>query len=494
MKTARVSAFAILVLFASGDPAPAGDGYVASPPVTRGNMALHFIRGPESRAATPLTLQQALSSGQAIVHESRSPLLRVENLSDRPLFIPAGELLTGGVQDRVVAFNTIVRPFSSDQVLAYCADPFRSSPREGESAVTFAAAGALLPWTASLRILWSGPHDARGGHKLRQLGVWWGADTLVSQLSARIGVEPAPAETRSWSVTAAQRERIDAILRDRRTRTEASLPHILDAGTLRQALQPYLGIAPPDHDVVGVAVVINGEVRRADVYGSAALFRQLWPKLLQAYAIEALARQDGTHAVASAEVIDAFLAAGAGASREATPIRGGALRESEHVVVAQASTADGEWLARTYLSRTAATEPAGAPEAAIADILQRGVVAGRTFATIAYDEDILLWRADGQPGWAASIRQAKPAPARTSGSDSTTGIVILLMAMAALTLFRRRMLPAERPATRAAAPADRSGPASDGDRPWHHPTGPRIALDVAGPAAKRRADACLEPA
>jgi hypothetical protein len=41
--------------------------------------------------------------------------------------------------------------------------------------------------------------------------------------------------------------------------------------------------------VIGYAFAINGKVNSADLYGSKALFRKLWPKLLKANAIEAVA-------------------------------------------------------------------------------------------------------------------------------------------------------------------------------------------------------------
>jgi hypothetical protein len=42
-------------------------------------------------------------------------------------------------------------------------------------------------------------------------------------------------------------------------------------------------------DVIGYVFAINGRVNSADVYGSNALFKKLWPKLLKANAIEAIA-------------------------------------------------------------------------------------------------------------------------------------------------------------------------------------------------------------
>jgi predicted transcriptional regulator len=41
--------------------------------------------------------------------------------------------------------------------------------------------------------------------------------------------------------------------------------------------------------VVGYAFVINGEINSADIYGSSALFRKVWNKLLDSAILEAIA-------------------------------------------------------------------------------------------------------------------------------------------------------------------------------------------------------------
>jgi hypothetical protein len=42
-------------------------------------------------------------------------------------------------------------------------------------------------------------------------------------------------------------------------------------------------------DVIGYAFAINGKINSADVYAANALFRKLWPSLLKASAVEAIA-------------------------------------------------------------------------------------------------------------------------------------------------------------------------------------------------------------
>ena len=45
-------------------------------------------------------------------------------------------------------------------------------------------------------------------------------------------------------------------------------------------------------DVIGYVFAINGQLNSADVYASNALFTKLWPKLLEASAVEAFAEFD----------------------------------------------------------------------------------------------------------------------------------------------------------------------------------------------------------
>jgi hypothetical protein len=70
-----------------------------------------------------------------------------------------------------------------------------------------------------------------------------------------------------------------------------------------------LGVIDGKSDVVGFVFAINGEVNTADVYASASLFKKLWPKLLNAAVIEAIAEQraDAPTNVPSADTVQAVL-------------------------------------------------------------------------------------------------------------------------------------------------------------------------------------------
>ena len=59
--------------------------------------------------------------------------------------------------------------------------------------------------------------------------------------------------------------------------------------TADEYVKALSGIVAKHPDAVGYAFAINGQVNSADVYSSPALFRKLWPGLLKASAVEAVA-------------------------------------------------------------------------------------------------------------------------------------------------------------------------------------------------------------
>jgi hypothetical protein len=71
------------------------------------------------------------------------------------------------------------------------------------------------------------------------------------------------------------------------------------------------GIINGKADVIGYAFAINGKINSSDVYGSNALFQKLWPKLLKASAVEALAelQKDAKFETVRADSVKDFFAA-----------------------------------------------------------------------------------------------------------------------------------------------------------------------------------------
>jgi hypothetical protein len=95
--------------------------------------------------------------------------------------------------------------------------------------------------------------------------------------------------------------------------SHSSLQLTIESDKVRQATDKYTaalaGILDGQSDAIGYAFAINGQVLGGDTYASPALFRKLWPKLLHANAVEAVAeaRKDRKFTPAAAGDVAACL-------------------------------------------------------------------------------------------------------------------------------------------------------------------------------------------
>src|SRR5271157_5940400 len=145
-----MSALAILVVLplgpGTGEAGQVGSSYKVLAPISRGNLTIFPVvtdRTHDTRNF--LTLDEGVRSGEVVVSEAGSvrPLIRgherymprdgaevnrlvLVNNSDRPLILLAGEIVTGGKQDRVVGKDRIV-PSNSDPIdlAVFCVEPGR---------------------------------------------------------------------------------------------------------------------------------------------------------------------------------------------------------------------------------------------------------------------------------------------------------------------------------------------------------------------------------
>src|SRR5215471_10611395 len=132
---------------AGGDQKLVASDYKLLDPITHGNLTVFPVVSARSHDTSQfLTLDEGIRSGEVVVTEvgnlhtmvRRHPLpngfgggARVNNLvlvnnSERPLILLAGEIVTGGKQDRVVGKDRIV-PAESDPVDlgVFCVEPHR---------------------------------------------------------------------------------------------------------------------------------------------------------------------------------------------------------------------------------------------------------------------------------------------------------------------------------------------------------------------------------
>jgi hypothetical protein len=200
-------------------------------------------------------------------------------------------------------------------------------------------------------------------------------DEDASSLTVSRGFSYAPArdlrlaarfesnQQRVWERVAATQDKLRRSLgSDLPTRSASSLPLTLDAFAVREAVEPYFralsGSARGNKEVIGFAYAVNGKVSGAEVYGSAALFAKLWPKLLRASAIEAVAERPAAElsVPASVAAVKDFLKdaeAGKAYSRPVTDRLTQVMQVTDRGVLFETRDYyDGEgWVHRCYLTK-----------------------------------------------------------------------------------------------------------------------------------------------
>jgi hypothetical protein len=324
---------------------PAASGYKVLDPIRHGSLTVFPVVAPRSYATGDfLTLDEGLRSGDVVVTEygnvrglMRRPLPAVQrqsaevnrlvliNNSKRPLLLLAGEIVTGGKQDRVIGKDRIV-PAESDPVdlSVFCVEPGRwvaSSDHFGASGATYggavggpihgAVAGTLMA-QPSVRAKAMGDKD--------QNQVW--AEVRKQQNSMAVEVAAAPAASQ------ASNEEIQSTSSYARVMENKDVKQKVDeiAAPIEQNYESLIKQLR-DRKAVGVVVAVNGRIIWADLFASTELLEKYWPKLVRSYASEAVVSRakGGEASVAQAE---AFLGDMEG-RRESIEIEPGIYRHTE---------------------------------------------------------------------------------------------------------------------------------------------------------------------
>ncbi len=265
-----------------GSPPQAGN-YKITGPYTHDNLSVFLVHGKDRISGkTFLTLQEALIQKKIIVFETRSVNeLAIENVSNDEVYVQSGEIVKGGQQDRVLAIDMIVPAKSGKMpISAFCVEHGRWSRRGNEQVAVFSSSAEVVA-TRDLKL---------AAKSSRSQGAVWENVTLAQdKLSQNVGTRVNGAAS------------------------ESSLQLALENKAVQKSADEYIkalsGITNGQNDVIGYAFAINGKVNSADVYASSDLFKKLWPKLLKASAIEAIAefRKEAKFAPVSKENVTTFL-------------------------------------------------------------------------------------------------------------------------------------------------------------------------------------------
>jgi hypothetical protein len=266
------------VLTMAGSP---GSRYTVLPPIQSGNLTIYPVTSTTTHNTSAfLTLDEGIRNGSVVVTEAgqvaglirrgQRPMdtggevnrLVLINNSDRPLLLLAGEIVTGGKQDRVIGTDRIVPPKSEPVDLSvFCVEPGRWIARSDN----FSSMRGQMA-QPSIRM----PAMA----KKSQAEVW--DNVRESNRMAAIAAPSAAPVIAGTTSYAYVMQNGDV---QRKIATVAA-PIDRDYGKVIRQLK--------EQNAVGVVVAVNGQLVWADVFASRELLEDYWPKLIRSYAAEAV--------------------------------------------------------------------------------------------------------------------------------------------------------------------------------------------------------------
>ena len=332
----------IFVLCLTSLAALAGQtGYKVLAPITHGKLTVFPVIAAGSHDASGfVTLDEGTRSGEVIVTEAgRLPMmirrpntrpyynnggaqvntLVLVNNSDKPLLLLAGEIVTGGKQDRVIGKDRIV-PAHSDPIDlgVFCVEPGRWT----ETSTSFKSMGAQMAQPSVRR-------EAMA--KKDQQAVW---DSVRSSAAETVEVVAAapPINTTSSSTGTTVVGGIPAELHGttsyatvmKNKAVEQQVDKIAEPVT--KQYQSMIGELRAKN-AVGVVAAVNGQILWADIFASPQLLERYWPKLVRSYAAEAMISR-AAFGKLDADAAQAFVDS-LGGHREVSETEPGVFRQTE---------------------------------------------------------------------------------------------------------------------------------------------------------------------
>ena len=222
------------------------------------------------------------------------------NNSSKPLLLLAGEIVTGGKQDRVIGSDRIIPPNTGPIDLSvFCVEPGRwvgQSAKFGSMGVQMAQPSVRTPAMAerNQNQVWDNVRSSNARMASSLSSVDAAAIAGTSSYAKVFESEPVRKMVAEYGGTESEQ----AILRDLRSK-----------------------------GAVGVVVAVNGRILWADVFASTELLAKYWPKLMRSYVAEAMtsANMSTTPDIRDAEAYMSNLSGG----REVTETEPGIYRRTD---------------------------------------------------------------------------------------------------------------------------------------------------------------------
>ena len=303
--------------------------YVVHEGVTHGNLTIYPITSAEQfDSRLFLTLDDGLRTGEVEVTEGAGvrPMVRQRpgdrmqmaptnrgsgaevnrlmllNRSNRPLVLLAGEVVTGGKQDRVVAKDMIV-PSQSDPVdlNVFCVEPGRWTERAGTNS-GFSGGASFHVGNSDVSV-----NVDRGASNAYQVGIMVQpsvrSKAMVekdqSQVWDQVGKANEANKQLASSAPAAVAGNATVELNGTSSYAQVQENKAVQYG-MHKRVQDIETVKTPKGDTVsltaqlramnavGVVVAVNGQVIWADIFADNAMLLKYWPKLELSYASESI--------------------------------------------------------------------------------------------------------------------------------------------------------------------------------------------------------------
>jgi hypothetical protein len=258
-------------------------GYRLSGPYTHNNLTVFLVHGKDQTNKTFLTLQEALAQKKVRVYETKEVNeLAIRNLSNENIYVQAGDIVRGGEQDRMISIDFIVPPKSGRMpIAAFCVESGRWNKRGNEEAAVFSS-----------------------------------SENGVVSKEIKLAAKSSKSQQEVWNTVKVAQDKLGRNVGGsvENTMSASSLELSVEDPKVKETTAAYIkalsGILEKKSDVIGYVFAINGKVNSADIYASHALFAKLWPKLIKASAVEAVAEiQKGLeHKPVTDETVKAFFA------------------------------------------------------------------------------------------------------------------------------------------------------------------------------------------
>ena len=322
---------------AAGGPAEIDQAYRVLAPIQSGNLLLFPVvrAGGKGALGTPfLTLDEGLKNGSVEVTEagkvrglvrrrdndpgiwSERPgdqvnTLVLVNNSKQPLLLLAGEIVTGGKQDRVIAKDRIV-PAGGDPIdlSVFCIEPGRWV----ESSAVFGASSKGS--VGSFMVQPSVRQQAMAAKNQQQ--VWDSVHGSIAAMAAAPAPSGGPAMSAPPPTTTSYAKAMQS---------EQFKDKVDDAAAPLLKSREEIMARLRKEGAVGVVVAVRGEIVWADLFSSTDLLSRYWTKLVRSYAAESLAPGD-THPAPTVTDAQRFLEVPTG-GRETSEGSVGVYRYSE---------------------------------------------------------------------------------------------------------------------------------------------------------------------